>query len=379
MSLLYVSDAYLLGITLWLLAGTVALWLLVWLRRKWKSHSGRRRWTHVAFSMWVVLAVLTGVELYYAFMYDTTDSFNMTNVSVKWLKMHADRQKRPLHTDGRRGFLYRDDHDFPKSVGPQRHRICFFGDSFTFGHGIANISDRFSNRVGEAFERRSPGKFSVTNLADPGRDLNWIHLQLQELFKAGYAIDTVIYVVCLNDIETFDPRHRTYYDNFRGRVGGPEFFLFRDTYFFNLMYFRLKQFTVPEVRNYYSFVKEYYEGPPWQRMRRKLDRVHELCRINEADFRIVIFPFLHNLSSHYPFQEAHKLIADYGRESNIPVLDLQSVLAAHAAEGLTVNRFDAHPNELAHQLAAEAIQKKLLSDLFKSAIVSKMNPSESKE
>jgi hypothetical protein len=45
------------------------------------------------------------------------------------------------------------------------------------------------------------------------------------------------------------------------------------------------------------------------------------------------------------------------------VLDLWPVLKPHLGEGLTVNRFDAHPNERAHALAAEAIERELLRDL----------------
>jgi hypothetical protein len=46
----------------------------------------------------------------------------------------------------------------------------------------------------------------------------------------------------------------------------------------------------------------------------------------------------------------------------VPVLDLRPVLESHAGEGLTVNRFDAHPNERAHALAAAAIERELLDD-----------------
>jgi len=45
------------------------------------------------------------------------------------------------------------------------------------------------------------------------------------------------------------------------------------------------------------------------------------------------------------------------------VLDLEPVLRAHASENLMVSRFDGHPNERAHAIAAEAIEKDLLSEL----------------
>jgi hypothetical protein len=48
----------------------------------------------------------------------------------------------------------------------------------------------------------------------------------------------------------------------------------------------------------------------------------------------------------------------------VPCLDLKTALLPHVGEGLTVNRFDAHPNERAQALAAEALERELLGDLF---------------
>ena len=72
---------------------------------------------------------------------------------------------------------------------------------------------------------------------------------------------------------------------------------------------------------------------------------------------------MHNLGSDYDFHHAHTKFVNYCREASIPLLDLEPILAPHADEGLTVSLFDAHPNERAHELAAEAIQKFLRVDL----------------
>jgi hypothetical protein len=49
------------------------------------------------------------------------------------------------------------------------------------------------------------------------------------------------------------------------------------------------------------------------------------------------------------------------------VLDLEPVFREHPRENLTVNRYDAHPNERAHEIAADAIYNKLLNDLAESS------------
>ena len=122
-------------------------------------------------------------------------------------------------------------------------------------------------------------------------------------------------------------------------------------------------FTVPDINKYYSFVKEYYDGEPWQRMQRKLGEIDRLCEDYGIELKIVVFPFMHNLGPDYEFHHAHENIVTYCRESEIPVLDLEPVLTPHVDEGLTVSRFDAHPNERAHELAAEAIHELLIDNL----------------
>ena len=80
----------------------------------------------------------------------------------------------------------------------------------------------------------------------------------------------------------------------------------------------------------------------------------------------MVFPFMHNLGPDYDFHHAHTKLVKYCREAKIPVLDLEPVLAPHVEEGLTVSRFDAHPNERAHELAAEAILGLLLDNLTRT-------------
>ncbi len=358
--LLYLSDDYLLGIMFWLIAGGVGFWLLLRLRGQWRGQPKRLNWVHAGLSAWMALALLTSIELYFALVYDASDSFNMTNVSKKWFKLHVEPQQHALKFSEREGVVFRDDREYPKKLAADQRHIVFFGDSFTFAQGVSEVRDRFSNRVRAAIEPESQGKILVSNLADAGKDLYWIERVMELLFANGHRVDTAVYVLCLNDIETFHERHQTYYQDLSKH--SPTFFLFRDTYFFNWVYFRVRQATLPQVRGYFADMAEYYSGEPWQRMSQKLDRVQQLCKANGTDFRVVVFPFLHNLGPDYPFHAAHQKIVEYCRSRNIPVLDLEPELTPFASQGLTANRFDAHPNELAHRVAAEGVLKNLLRD-----------------
>ena len=84
------------------------------------------RWVHAGLSLWLLLSVLTGVELAFALFVDFSDAFNMTNISKRWLARHIDAER---NDEG-----FRDLGEFTKHVPEGVHRICFVGDSFTIGH-----------------------------------------------------------------------------------------------------------------------------------------------------------------------------------------------------------------------------------------------------
>lgn len=357
MLFVHLPDKYLLGMGAWLLVGVVSLVLLLKVRR-WRRRKGKRpRIINTCLGLWFVAAVLTGFELYFALFRDTTDAFNQTNVSRRWFQLHADAEARPLKFSSGEGIRYRETDKVVHEVAADVHRTVFLGDSFTFGHGIDDLSDRFSNRVGAILQEKEPGQHDVVNLAWAGTELHWVNKVVGSLIDDEFDMGTIVYVMCLNDIETFTDRPSEYAD--LGRHD-PGFFLFRDTYFFNTLYFRVQQLRVPEMRNYYGSIGQDYTGEPWRRMTELLNETNRRCEEAGIRFVVVVFPFLHNLGHSDAFDPAHRAIEEYRKESGVPILDLRPVLERHADEGLTLNALDAHPNQRAHAIAAEEIASFLL-------------------
>ncbi|MDA1163162.1 MAG: SGNH/GDSL hydrolase family protein [Planctomycetota bacterium] len=355
---LHLSDGYLIAMSVWLLTLIMAPVGLLRLRRHWANRKPRSKFVYASLSGWLCLCLLTIPEVGFALLYDTTDSFDMTNVSRRWFQVHVEPDVRVLEFSSDASIRYRDDSDFTLRFDDNRRQLLFLGDSFTFGHGVAAIEDRFSNRVARqlADSSATDEPVRVANLAWPGTDLLWAESILQHTFAAGGRIDDAVYVLCLNDIETFHDPTMSRSSNLSHFE--PPGFLLRDTYFFNWLYFRTQLLFQAEQRSYYSFVKEYYDGEPWQRFRGVLTRTSKTCREHDCRFRVVIFPFLHNLGTEYPFREIHRQIGKDCGELEIDYLDLDPSLSKHASERLTVNPFDAHPNERAHEIAAQAIVDK---------------------
>jgi hypothetical protein len=357
---LHLSDGYLLGMGLWLLLMIATPALLVRLRRRWKESRRRIRVVYLSLTVWLCLVPLTLLEVGFALLYDTTDSFDMTNVSKRWFEVHAAPGERQLPCLAGAGIpnRYRADVEFPMHPPVEAEHVVFLGDSFTYGHGIADVRDRFTEKLDKRIRQYDADRrIVISNLSCPGTDLRWIETVLQRVFASGGRIDRAVYVMCLNDIETFNDAHMS--RSIDLQQFDPPTFLFRDTYFYNWLYFRSQLLFRPDVRNYYSFVREYYSGEPWERFSAAVLRTQALCRGNDCELSVVVFPFLHNLGPNYPFRGVHRQIVGFCEQHALPVVDLEEMLTTHSegTASVTVNRFDAHPNEKAHSIAAFAIHR----------------------
>ncbi len=354
-TLLYLSDGYLIAMFLWVVAGVVSLWLLLRQRRRVQAaevdpsvREKSLRWIHAGLSVWMLLLLLTLPELAFALFYDQTDSYSLTTASQRWFDLHV-----VTNEDG-----FRDDRPYPDHVPEDAVHLCFAGDSFTFGHGVRDAGDRFTNRIRQQLDQQSPGRFLVSNTGLPGVDIRMLQdALLPDLEARGVPIDVLVYVFVPNDIEYLDERSGAFYQSISDLQ--PGFFLFRDTFFYNWLYFRWQGMRHPALQDYYAHLEDAYTGSPWQRMTERLEQLRETCREQDTELQIVVFPFLHRITGETPFTIAHDKMAAFCREQDIPCVDLAPILKKHADQPLVVNAFDAHPNERAHEIAAEAILEQL--------------------
>jgi hypothetical protein len=354
MLLWYLPDEYLLGMGIWLAVMGATVVVLLKLRRASKTRPVRLGLIHAGLSLWMFLSLVTAIELYFALFVDRSDSFNRTNISKRWIHRHIDAQKNRVG--------YRDAQDLTPEIPDGMKRIMFFGDSFTAGQGIPRREDRFSELLRADLDRTRPGKVQVANFGELGLEVVQITGRIEGVLTEGYEANTVVYVYMLNDIEGFDPKTIEVMQNL-GRFD-PQWFVFRNTYFLNWLYFRSMQYRHKELRDYFPHLVDAYRSDSWNGVARKLDELHSICRKRNVDFRMAIYPFVHNLGPDYPFRDVHRRLVDYCKSRGIKVLDLEPVLSPHAGEGLVVNRFDAHPNERANALVAEAMRTQLLADYF---------------
>lgn len=303
---------------------------------------------NVLFLILLLSIVFLAGESYYRFVYDATDSFSQTRTSRRWFERHFQYNNAQV----------RDSVDYVFSRRSSRPRFTFIGDSFTAGHGVANVEDRFANRIRSA----KRGAWEVHTFADVGRDTGEEIKLIPGLVQYRYDFDRVVLVYCLNDINDIVPQQQKIAERSSQPDRRPGY-LVEHSFLINTYYFRLKAKFDPDVSQYYDFVRAAYDGPSWEQQQERLKGFRDSCHNAGGRLAVVIFPFMHSLGPDNPYKQVHKNLNHFWREMEVPCLDLLPTVAQHAGENLTVNRYDAHPNEHAHAIAADAIREFLESQL----------------
>ncbi|MEK7730468.1 MAG: hypothetical protein AAB363_01285 [Planctomycetota bacterium] len=99
-----------------------------------------------------------------------------------------------------------------------------------------------------------------------------------------------------------------------------------------------------------------YRNPDiWAKQQQRLLGIIDLCRQRNITLRVALFPLIWPAGQGYDAPALHAQLRDFFTAHGISVIDLLPVVESDAHERLVVNRRDAHPNELAHRLFADAI------------------------
>lgn len=302
-----------------------------------------RRWAagNALIILFLASLVLTGGEVYYRFIYDATDAYMMSKTSVRWQARHYH-----MNASG-----FRDSAEYKWRIQPGMRRITFLGDSFTAGHGVKNVEDRFANLI----RSRHPD-WDVHVMAGNGWETSTELKLLNNELSANYAFDVVVLVYCLNDISDLAPE---YWENTVRRITqtwqpGP---IVLESYLLDTYYHRLRMALDPDLRNYYGYVGQWYRGPVWNIQEARLRQLRDKVAQRGGQLRVVTFPFLQSAGDNYPFREIHAQLDGLWTSMGVPHLDLLDTFSQVDPPQLVVNRFDAHPNEKAHEMAAKAIEQ----------------------
>ncbi len=238
--------------------------------------------------------------------------------------------------------------DYPLEKPRGVRRIVLIGDSFAFGEGV-----RFEQTLGERLEHRlnereGTAPVEVLNLGVGGANTL---SELSYLRHRGMALgpDLILWLYVLNDAGAAG---LDLWENFTKQY---EKRWIRGSFLASYLYARVGRQIL--ARRYIDQLVGLSKGQSnkWKRSMKRLGEARDMARSAGAEFQVVIFPFMYRLDAGYPFSEFHDMVATYCRNNDIDVLDLLSAFLGQTDTDLWVHPSDQHPNEIGHQIAADAL------------------------
>jgi hypothetical protein len=287
--------------------------------------------------------VLAPGEIYYRFVYDGTDGYDLDLVTNRWIQRHYELNN----------FGVRDDVDYADRIEPGKRRLTVLGDSYANGHGVADVGLRYVNRL-----RRARPDWEVHLLALDGLDTGALLEGLERRSAAGYELDRVLYAYCLNDISDLVPAWQAAAQRVYDERLGP---LLGHSYLLNPYYYRFKVFFDEDLRHYYDWIAEAYEGPEWSVHAERLIELEQVVSRHGGRLSVATFPFFESMDDPR-FRAIHERLDRFWAGRGVAHLDLLPSYSDHAPDELIVNRYDTHPSAEAHALAADWIQSFLVDE-----------------
>ena len=143
-------------------------------------------------SAYSLIALFAFGEFYYRYIFDATDNVYDIKTTRRWIDRHIQ-----WNSSG-----YRDDH-FWTDKDSRETRLAFIGDSYTFGYGIKNMQQRYTEVLGAKLRSQcAPDKTLKTyNFGLPGNQ-SQTYVKQVPLEVMRYKPDAIIMQYYMDDIDS---------------------------------------------------------------------------------------------------------------------------------------------------------------------------------
>lgn len=244
-----------------------------------------------------------------------------------------------------------------KDLPEETQRVLMLGDSFTWGHGLPDAADRFTDLMEARYNAEEEGdKVHTYNAAVPGTSpVQWSRKMPRVMSE--YDADCVFAVFFLRDgtrLATSIEFHRDKIEEIKRR---------HHSALYDLSYL-VRTIVDRDIAHEFS---EWYQGEfinaylgaenetrMWQRVQGHLRKIQSQCRLADIPFHLVIFPILLDLDD-YRFGGIEAEIERFADEAEIACFSLTPGFIGQRAEDLWVSPSNQHPNAAGHQIAADTL------------------------
>ncbi len=327
----------------WIITVSVGLhtWCFFCLSRDW-NRKRRLIAGNALITLNLLLIAGTVGETWFRYFHLETHEIGLTLGSRRWLAVCANRN--PMG--------YRDE-IWPVTKPTATRRIAFVGDSFTFGWGINDPRDRFTDLIERRFaESGEPMRVEVMNVGKPGTETGE-HIDAIRKMIEGFDVDEAVLCYCFNDIDDLTRSGETP----RAPYPPPGTFTnLESSFLLDYLYVQLVARPSPGMVDYFDrLARTYWDPQSWSIQCYRFDLMIRLCREKDVDFRVALLPMPRNGKGDYDPYAVHARVAGFFESRSVPVVDLLPTVKGIPSAELVVNSRDYHPNERANSLFADHI------------------------
>lgn len=348
--LYFLSDFYIYVI---ILLVTVIIGILF----VWKLHKNPQKHTNMLLTLIAgIIASITVfviAEAYFRYIYEASDGIGFLKIAQKWHNRHV------IFSSNFR----RDNREFTLAKTPNEVRIGVMGDSITFGIGIENPEDRFSDIL-ERKLRKDGINAVVYNLGMSGIDTDDEIEDFHRLEPKNLQFDLMVWQYFLNDNNTATTSANAQITK-RGaqrlRKNLLLKFIVDHSFFADFLYWRLstkhdqifKELVAEDLRLYHepSIIRGHQA------------QIHEFIselKSKNLPVIVIMFPLIHSEEIRQQSRNEYKdMLKVFQLASPSAIIDLEKAFAPYSIKKLRASRFDQHPNEFAHQIAAELLYENI--------------------
>lgn len=271
-------------------------------------------------------------------------STDYTLASKLWYKKYW----KPINSLG-----FRDDE--PNNNHPV---ILFVGDSFTAGHGLKSVDDRFSNIVDNELNKKKR-KYTIINIGKPNLDSKSEYEEMKNfLYMTRIKPQKIILQYFGNDIEGVAEDNGLIFKGFRPPSDMNNFILFigSGSYFFNYLYFLFPReyLGMPYIT---YLTKAYQDDAILSKHKKDLELFVNYAKENSIQLIVLVFPFFNDMEKSDALYVND--IANFFRMNEINVINVSALSRNIPLNERTVNKNDSHASKKLNKIIAQEILKKM--------------------
>jgi hypothetical protein len=239
-----------------------------------------------------------------------------------------------------------------------KHVILFVGDSFTAGHGLKSVDDRFSNFVDKELNKREK-KYSVINIGKPNLDSKDEYDVMKNfLYLTRIKPEKIILQYCGNDIEGAAMINGLIFGGFRPPPDMNKFVILicSGSYLFNYIYFLFPReyLGMPYIT---YLTKAYKNNNILSKHKDDLRLFVNYAKENSIQLIVVVFPFLTDVEMSESMYVND--IVNYFNSNKISTINVSQLIKGIPVDERIVNKNDTHASIKLNKIIAQEILNKL--------------------